>query len=348
MPAKAAGEERQVIASGDGIPHNPEQYTRLLAKLSIEPDNYSQKGVVETLEKRLAEMLGKEHAIWMPTGTLANHMAVRILAGDRKRVLVQHDSHLYNDTGDCAETLSGLNLIPLPACTLDAVEQAWSRASSSRVSVPIGAMQIETPVRRANGEMVDFGEMKKICAFLRDRKVGTHLDGARLFLGAAYTGVSIKDYAALFDTVYISMYKYFNAAAGAILAGPKAQLENLFHARRMFGGGLYHSWPFAAVALHYANGFEARFKKAVETSETMIAAMQKDNNFELQRIPSGTNIFRFRVRGVNTTIYQQRLEDAGVTARTPESGDWYALQVNETWLRQTPDEILAAFRKALG
>jgi threonine aldolase len=351
-PALAAPEsdaaDRQVIAAGDGIPHSTRAYTQLLSRLAAEPDSYSQKGVVEALEKKFAALLGKEYAVFLPTGTLANHLAVRILAGDRRRVLVQKDCHLYNDCGDCVQSLSGLNMVPLDAMTLDAVEAEMNRAATGRVVTSVGALQIESPVRRRSGQMVDFEEMRKICDYLRERKVGLHLDGARIFLGSAYTGIPVKQYAALFDTVYVSLYKYFNAASGAVLAGPKALLENLYHTRRMFGGGLHQAWPFAAVALHYAEGFESRFRSAVDCSEKVIAAMQKDSNYEIERIPQGTNLFRFRVRGVNAAIYQQRLESAGVSARAPESGEWYTLAVNETWNRMSPEEILSAFRKALG
>ncbi|MBL8230693.1 MAG: hypothetical protein JNL98_19530 [Bryobacterales bacterium] len=347
-PEADAGADPQVIAMGDGIPHSTRQYSQLLAKLEIEADNYSQNGVVGTLEKKFASLLGKEYAVFLPTGTLANHLAVRMLAGNRRRVLVQADSHLYNDCGDCAQTLSGLNLAPLSAMTLEAVESEMNRAATGRVASPVGALQIETPVRRRTGQMVDFGEMRKICGYLRERNVGLHLDGARLFIGSAYTGVSANEYAALFDTVYVSLYKYFNAASGAVLAGPKTLLENLFHTRRMFGGGLHHAWPFAAVALHYLEDFEQRFRKAVECSEKVIAVLAKDANFEIERIPQGTNLFRFRVRGVNAAIYQQRLESAGVSTRAPESGEWYTLAVNETWNRLPPDQIVTVFRNALG
>lgn len=340
--------ERQVIAMGDGVPHTPRQYAQLLAKLDIVADNYSQRGAVEALEKKFAALLGKEYAVFLPTGTLANHLAVRLLAGNRRRVLVQAGSHLYNDCGDCAQTLSGLNLVPLTAMTLEAVESEMNRAAAGRVAAPVGALQIETPVRRHTGRMVGFEEMRKICGYVRERKVGLHLDGARLFIGSAYTGVSVKEYAALFDTVYVSLYKYFNAASGAVLAGPKALLEDLFHTRRMFGGGLHHAWPFAAVALHSLDGFEKRFRQAVDCSERVIAILAKDSNFEIERIPRGTNLFRFRVRGVNAAIYQQRLESAGVSTRAPESGEWYTLAVNETWNRVPPDQIVTAFRNALG
>ncbi len=76
-----------------------------------------------------------------------------------------------------------------------------------------------------------------------------------MFLQAAYTGENVVDYAKPFDTVYVSLYKYFNAASGAILAGPRSVIDGMYHTRRMFGGGLNTVWPFALVALHYLDGF---------------------------------------------------------------------------------------------
>jgi len=344
-----------MYAFGDGIPHTPEQYAQLLAGLTksgdVTPDDYSRGGVVEKLEARGASLLGKEAAVWLPTGTLANHLAVRLLAGDRRRVLVQAESHLFNDCGDCAQTLSGLHLVPLGAgratFSLEEVEHAASNAQLGRVLTSIGAIQIETPVRRKQGERFDFEQMKKIAAWARERKIGLHLDGARLILESVYTGRPVAEYTALFDTVYISMYKYFNAASGAVLAGPKALLAGLYHTRRMFGGGLPQVWPFAAVALHYMDGFEQRFRKAMETAESVIATLRTDSNFELERIPNGTNVFRMRLTGINAPVYLSRLEATGISARTP-TGDWINLQVNETWARLSAAEIAARFRKALG
>src|ERR1700730_18251929 len=109
----AAAPEDRVYAFGDGIPLTPAEYSALLASLSradgVVHDDYSRGGVVEKLESRMASLLGKEAAVWLPTGTLANHLAVRLLAGERRRVLVQAESHLFNDCGDCAQTLSGLH-----------------------------------------------------------------------------------------------------------------------------------------------------------------------------------------------------------------------------------------------
>jgi threonine aldolase len=350
-PLTAADPDPRIYAFGDGIPHTPAEYTQLLATLSnnLAADNYSLGGVVEQLETRVAALLGKEAAVWLPTGTLANHLAVRLLAGNRRRVLVQAESHLFNDCGDCAQTLSGLHLIPLApgraTFTLEDVERAAYDAAMGRVETPIGAIQIETPVRRRQGERFDFAEMKKVAAWARAHNVGLHLDGARLLLESAYAARPVKEYTALFDTVYISMYKYFNAASGAVLAGPKA-LANLYHTRRMFGGGLHQAWPFAAIALHYLNGFEARYRTAVESAEQVIAVLQKDSNFGLERMPNGTNLFRLRVFGVNAPVYQNRLENAGISTTNPV-GDWFNIQVNETWTRLPSAEIADRFHRAL-
>ena len=352
---KAAESEKRIYAFGDGILHSPAEYSQLLATLTakgeVTPDNYSLGGVVAQLEARMAALLGKEAAVWLPTGTLANHLAVRMLAGNRRRVLVQAESHLMNDCGDCAEVLSGLHLVPLApgkaTFTLAEVERAAYEASMGRVATPIGAIQIESPVRRKQGERFDFEEMKKIAAWARAHNVGLHLDGARLFLESSYTQRPVKEYTALFDTVYVSMYKYFNAASGAVLAGSKALLADLFQTRRMFGGGLPESWPFAAVALHYLTGFEQRFRSSVETAERVIATLRSDSNFGVEAIPNGTNIFRMRVFNINAPVYKLRLEDTGISVHDPV-GDWFAMQVNETWNRLPATEISARFRQALG
>jgi threonine aldolase len=351
----AAAVDERVYTYGDGIPHTPADYSQLLARLTssgaIEADDYSRGGIVEKLEGRMAALLGKETAVWLPTGTLANHLAVRLLAGDKRRVLVQAESHLYNDTGDCAQTLSGLTLIPLArgsaTFSLEDAERAASDAQHGRVATAIGAIQIETPVRRRIGERFDFEQMTRISRWARERRIGLHLDGARLFLESAYMNRPVSEYAALFDTVYISQYKYFNAASGAILAGPKALLGELYQQRRMFGGGLNQVWPMAAVAHHYLEGFEQSFRTAKAASEQVIAALSNDASFSVERIANGTNLFRLRVHGVNPPVYQTRLAEAGIEARTPAQ-EWFTMQVNPTWTRLPTTEIVTRFRKALG
>ena len=344
----APAAETMVHLTGDGVPMTPQAHAQLLARITsdreIALDSYSRDGIVAELEQRMAAILGKEYAVFMPTGTLANHLAVRLLANGG-RVLVQQESHLYNDEGDCAQRLSSLNLVPLApgkaAFTLAEVEEQVNRAEHGRVAAPVGAISIESPVRRKSGEVVPFEEMKAIAAFARKQGIRMHLDGARVFLASPYTGISPAQYASLFDTVYVSLYKYFNTSFGAILAGPRALLENTYHARRMFGGGVPHVWPQAAMALHFMDGFEARLARAVAASEKVLAGLAG-----VRRIAPGSNIAFVKVPASNPEAFRTALRAAGIAVGAPEAGE-VALSTNETLLRRAPDEIVAAFKNAL-
>jgi len=346
--------ERTVRLSGDGVGLTPAQYAALLVRLldekAMTPDSYSLGGIVEELESQCARLLGKERAIFMPTGTLANHMAVRALAGGSSRVIVQEQSHFYQDEGDCAQTLSNLTLMPLApgraAFTADEVQHLLDQTKSARVVSRVSVLAVETPVRRKQGEHVDAAELSRIIAIAKREGIRLHLDGARLFLQAAYTGENIVDYVKPFDTVYVSLYKYFNAASGAILAGPRDVIDGMYHGRRMFGGGLNTVWPFAVVALHYLDGFSQRYGSAVRVSEDWIKGLGQQEAFAIERIPSGTNLFRLRVRGADPAAFQKRLAARGVMLPAPQ-GDAFLVGVNETLNRTTAPELTDAFTRAL-
>lgn len=352
-------EDRVVQLRSDGLALTPTEYARLLSEIAekrgIDSDDYSLGGVVAELEARMAALLGKEAAVFMPSGTLANHLALRLLARHGRRVLVQRESHLYNDEGDCVQQLSGLTLVPLAAgrasFTLPEAAAEIAGPPDARVAIPVGAISIETPVRRMAGEAFDFGEMRRICGYARERGIGLHLDGARLLIESVYTGIAPAEYAALFDTVYVSLYKYLNAAAGAILAGPRALLDGLYHQRRMFGGGLPHVWPYAALALHYLDGFAERFAEAAGACDRLLAALGEHPRVRVARPERATNVSRILVSGSNAAELPERLRAGGISIRPPleasPAGAAFALYTNETILRRPIGETIDRFVAAL-
>lgn len=348
-------DDRVIRLSGDGLGLTTTQYSRLLAHLAeqkgIVPDSYILDGVVDELEKQFARILGKERAVFMPTGTLANHLAVRALAGGSSRAIVQAESHLYLDSGDCVQTLSNITLMPLApgraGFTADEVQQLLDQTRTGRVASRVSVISIESPVRRKQGAIFDPTELKKVVALARREGIRLHLDGARLFLEAAYAGKEVAEYTQPFDTVYVSLYKYFNAASGAILAGPRDLLDGMYHTRRMFGGGLSHAWPFAAVALHYLSGFSERFTRAIRSSDELIRVLRENNAFTIERIPSGTNLFHLHVRGTDATAYQKKLAGMGAMLPAPSPDGRFLIGVNETLNRTTTATLADTLRRAL-
>jgi threonine aldolase len=354
--ANAAAEpDRIVHTAGDGIGITPREYAALLNRLcqgkEVADDNYLLGGEVESFEQHWAKLLGKESAVFMPSGTLANQLALRTLAGSRRRIIVPEMSHIYNDTGDACQTLSGQTLIPLAAGTATFtradVEAVLTRTAGGRVATDVGAIVIESPIRRLSGQMFDWDEAKRISAFARDKGIGMHLDGARLFIASAYTGIAPAEYAAHFDTVYVSLWKYFNCGIGAILAGPKRVLEGMFHVRRMFGGNLAVGWNAALVGRHFMDGFEGRLKSGVANSETFYAAMAKHPRLTIERIPNGTNLTRVTFKGVSVAEVGKRLAERGIAMSGPQGPATITFGVNETWNRLPAAELIRAFEQSL-
>ncbi len=339
----------------DGLDLNPAEYSALLAKLTSEKniiaDNYSRGGIVEELENKMANLLGMESAVFMPTGTLANQIAIRKLAGNNKKVIVQAESHIYNDSGDCAQNLSSLNLIPLAKgktnFTLKDVKEAVLRAKNGRVKTNVGVIVIESPVRRTDNAMFDYEEMKKISEFARQNNIKMHLDGARIFNAVAHSGIPANEYTKLFDTVYVSMYKDFNAASGAILAGTSDFCKDLYHTRRMFGGGSPQVWPFAVVALHYSDTFLPEYNKAMKQFDKFEQLISKESKLRIEKITNGTNVFKFYVETKDIELFRKRLLDEGIILPRASSENMFKLKINTTLNEITPKLLVEKFKNSI-
>ncbi len=337
-----------VLMAGDGLALTPaEQAARLsraLDRRRVLPDAYATGGVVEELEETFARILGKAHAVFMPTGTLANHLAIRALAQGHGRVAVQEQSHIYQDSGDAVQALSGLPLVPLGVGTADFTAEDLQRlidvTRTGRVASRVSVVSIETPVRRHAGRAVDDRELPRIVSLAREHDIALHLDGARLLLQAAYMPRSVASFAKPFDTVYVSLYKYLNAPSGAILAGPQRLMAGLRDVRRRFGGGVYQAWPSALLALDALDGFPARFARAVVASERCFARLTAAG-IAVERVSNGTNRSTLRLPAPPAEV-RRALRRHGV--ELPEVGrdGRVTVTVNETWLRRSPRELADA------
>jgi threonine aldolase len=351
-------EDPEVSFAGDGIPQSPQDYAQLLARLAAaDPqieDVYGSGGAVKRLEAAFATLTGKERAVFVPTGTLANQLAIAVLARDKTKVFVQEQSHIYRDEADAAQSVFGKRLMPLvpDRCTftLEDLKAAIDDYHHREVfESGVGALAIENPVRRRNGEVFDFGEMKRVTAYAKEHGIGTHLDGARLFLASAYSGVSVRDYAALFDTVYISLYKYFGAGAGAVLCGSAELMATIPHLIKVHGGTMLWNWHNAAVALHNLDGFVERYQRAKVRADELFALLNQIDGIHIEPLPHGSNIFQLKLTGIDGRKFAGKLREQRIRLRPPADGaDFAPLMVNESVLATSNDRLVAAFKQAAG
>ena len=339
---------KSVWLVGDSLPPDPVRTATRLAELVQKGkprDSYLSDGAVAELEQRFAALLGKEDCAFLATGTLANHVAVRILAGDATRVIVQHESHLYRDESDATQLLSGLNLVNLApgraAPSLAEIKAAVDEAENGPYPLKIGAISLESPVRRAHGELLAVSDLAAISAYAKSKGIRMHLDGARLLL--APPSYDVAGAAALFDTVYVSLYKYLDAPFGAVLAGSKADIAKARALRHQFGGTIYQGWESAVLALAALDDFQARQKAAYATADQVFAALDKAGAAKLKPAPNASNIRQLVVKPKVAEGLFDRMRVAGVRLPKPDKDGVVDFWINDTINRRPADEYVKLF-----
>lgn len=353
-----APEASVVRLFGDGDMYEPTAYLEQLqqanASLAIERDRYGKGGVVAALEKKFEAITGKEKAMYMPSGTMANQLAIAVLSGSAAKVFVQETSHVFRDEADAAQTVFQKRLVPLAKneayFTADTLQQAINSLHDEEAFVSgVGAVSIENPVRRSDGRVVPLEEIKKISAYCRANNIKLHLDGARLYMAAARTGVSIREYASYFDTVYISLYKYLGASGGAILCGSNEVMGKMEHQVKIHGGSMYGNWLNAAMALHRLEGLETRLVNAYARAEKVFAALNKIPGIQVKLIEGGSNIYSLKLDASidGKKMHETLNKEYRIIFPRPGADNSTLLWANESILNREEDYIVTAFKKSV-
>ena len=297
-PAAYLDPDRPVDFTQDGLSLSPVETARLLQRIGeergIERDLYLAGGAVEELERRLADMLGKEAGLYAPTGTLANHLAITALTRQGDRVVVDATSHLARDAGDGLPRWAGRSLIRVEderaGFSPAALEQVLNEAASGKVPVTLGAIALESPMRRRLCAVIAPERFSALIQLARAHTVPVHLDAARLFTGCAWTDQSPAAVASRVDTLYISLWKCFNAPSGALLVGSRSLIEPLRSVRRSLGGCPPTAWINAAIALAFLEEGTAPLERARAAGDLLIQQLEAQGHLCVERVIDGTSI----------------------------------------------------------
>ncbi len=228
--------------------HGPVRVADLLATVPADtvPDRYGEGGVVAGLEARIAALLGKPAAVFLPSGTMAQQAVLRVHADQRQRrtVLFHPCCHLDVHEGGGYQRLHRLTGRPVGD-----PHRLLGVADLAAVAEPPAALVLELPQRDLGGQQPSWDDLVAQLGWAWDQGAAAHLDGARLWESAAGYGRPPADIAGLFDTVYVSFYKGLGALPGCCVAGPDGVIGQVREWRRRMGGTLFGLWPNAASAL---------------------------------------------------------------------------------------------------
>ena len=236
---------------GDG----PRSASSLLQQIPPDTalDVYGDGGVVEELEGHVAQLLGKERALFLPTGIMTQQATLRVLTDRRHNPRVAfhplchlrtHEENAFERLHGLHEVLAGSRFAPLDPVSVETLNE---------IKEPLGALLLELPQRDIGGYLPTWRELESQVAWARERGVALHLDGARLWEAAPYYAATAKkglaDISALFDTVYVSFYKGLGGISGSCVAGDADVIDEVSLWRTRHGGRPYMLWPYAASAL---------------------------------------------------------------------------------------------------
>ncbi|UUO08569.1 beta-eliminating lyase-related protein [Blastopirellula sp. J2-11] len=272
---------------------------------------------VDRLERLTAELLGKEAAVYMPSGSMTNQIAIRIHCKPGDEFLCEVGCHVYNYEQAAFAQLSGVATHTLEGeygvLKPEQFHDGLVRPENDHM-VRTRLVCLENTHNRGAGKVQPYEDVEKICRWAHAAGLQTHLDGARLFNAVAATGVSLADWGKHFDTVSVCFSKGLGAPVGSCLAGPADMMREARRHRKLFGGGMRQAGIIAAGALYGLQHNRERLTEDHEHAQILAAAIQQAAGLSLTPETVDTNIVIFRVDPKIATAaeFVSQLKEAGV------------------------------------
>jgi threonine aldolase len=242
---------------------------KVIADAEVGDDVLGDDPTVAQLERMAAELLGKEAALFFPTGTMANATAINILTRPGTEVIVEAQAHIFEWELGGPAAVSGVQLRPVATpdglLTAELVAVAIRPAYQLRTS----AVCVENTHNGSGGRVLSRANMAAISDVARKHNVPLHLDGARLWNAAVATGVPEADFAALADTVTVSLSKGLGCPVGSLLAGARDHITAARPVRRRLGGGMRQSGILAAAGIYALEHNRARLREDHEHAQLL-------------------------------------------------------------------------------
>jgi threonine aldolase len=286
-----------------------------IAAAAVGDDQYGEDPTVNALQERVAAILGKEAALFLPSGTMANQVALRVLTRPGDDVIVSQESHaVWHETGAGAAN-AGVQFTEVGARGVFTADEfiAACKPRGHVIYPPTTLLEIENTHNRAGGIVFPQEEALRVCAAARERSVATFLDGARLWNAAIASRRSLASLAAPFDLVAVALSKGLGAPGGSLLAGSRELIERAVRYRRMSGGAMRQSGIFAAAGLYALDRHLERLAEDHANARLIAERLAASKRIVIDLAAAQTNILVF-------ALAPEAPDAATVVARTRERG----------------------------
>ena len=270
---------------------------RVMAEAEVGDDVFGDDPIMNKLQEKVADMLVKEAALFTPSGTMANTIAILAHTQPGDEVIVERESHTFNYEVAGAAVMGGvqLNTILGERGILNP-DQIAREIREPNVHIPqTKLICLENTHNRGGGTIYPLKKIQTIHQLAKENNLKMHLDGARLFNACVVTGISAKEYAQYFDSLMFSFSKGLGAPVGSILAGSKAFIQRAHRVRKMLGGGMRQVGILAAAALYVLENNVERLTEDHEHAKMLAKELAKITGFHVNPEHVETNIVVFDV-----------------------------------------------------
>lgn len=303
----------------DTVTTPTEAMREAMVSAEVGDDVYGDDPTVNRLEAMTAEILGKEAAVYVPTGSMSNQIAVRVHVQPGDLILLDANAHIALNEGGGAAAISGATMKPLPGTrgvfTADHVHDAIGRRHPFNPTTlqPAPALVSAENTHNAGGGTVwPLEELRAVAEAARAHGLAVHLDGARLWHATAASGVAEHDYAEPFDTVNVCFSKGLGAPIGSALAGSTELIGRARRFKQQLGGGFRQAGIIAAAALHALEHHRAGLVDDVRNARTFAEALSRLDGIRVDLGSVQSNIVRFEVLALPAGEFATRCHELGV------------------------------------
>jgi threonine aldolase len=340
--------------------HGPQRPQATLAALAeaVDPDEqadrYGEGELIEEFEQEVASLLGKEAAVFLPSGTMAQQIALRIWSERRQcgAVGFHPTCHLEIHEEKAYQALHGLR-----GRLVGNAHQVITLDDLKGIHEPLAALLLELPLREIGGQLPAWDDLVAQSSWAHDHNVAMHMDGARLWESAPFYGRSYAEIAALFDTVYVSFYKGVGGIAGAVLAGPADVIAEARVWQRRHGGNLFQLYPYVIAARAGLRLRLPRFAQYHERAVRIATALSDVPDIVVKPNPPQTNMMHVYLLGNPERLKAAALEIArdekvalfSYLMPTDLPDYWsFELSIGDATEALTDKEISGYFRRVMG
>lgn len=298
----------------------PEMKERMFAA-EVGDDVYGEDPTVNRLEEMVAGMLGKERALFVPTGVMGNQLCLKALTEPGDEVILGKHSHIFNYESGAPGAISGIQLNTIVEqngkLSLDELIAAVREHAYYLPRTAVVAQ--EQTHNKEGGKIIPLDHLVRVAETAKEHGAAAHLDGARLWNAVAESGVSPASYAAPFDTISVCFSKGLGAPIGSALAGSAALVERAHRFRKMWGGGWRQAGYLAAACIHALEHHIDRLRDDHARARTFHERLSSAPGIALGTIPD-TNTVLFRVEGLDPHAVAACAAERGVLVSTAFKG----------------------------